>query len=109
MSGSTNRRRGHGFERDFASWLRSNGVPAITSRDAHAGAQYGPDLICDLPLNVELKNVAKWDLSGWLAQARRDGPAAVIVKRRGVADPGRSYAVMQADEWLHLIRPDLTF
>ena len=112
MSGASSRRRGHQYERDVAEWLRSKGVRAITSRNDNGGRQEGSDLITDLPVCVELKNHAKWDVSGWLAQARRDAkgdPASVWIKRRGTADPGESYVIMCADEFVALVRPDTSF
>ena len=112
MSGASSRRRGHQYERDVAAWLRSKGVRAISSREVNGGRQEGSDLITDLPTTVECKNVAKWDVSGWLAQARKDAdgdPAALFIKRRGTADPGASYVVMQADEFVALVRPDSSF
>ena len=112
MGGATSRRRGHQFERDLAVWLRSKGVRAQTARELSGGMQAGSDLITDLPVTCELKNHAKWDVSAWLAQARRDAagdPAALFIKRRGTADPGESYVIMQADEFVALVRPDTTF
>ena len=112
MGGATSRRRGHDYERALAAWLRSKGVRAITSRDQNGGRQEGSDLISDLPVCVECKDVTKWDVSGWLSQARRDAkgdPASVWVKKRGSGDPGESYVIMQADEFVALVRPDTTF
>ena len=112
MSGAASRRRGHQYERDVAAWLRSKGVRAISSREVNGGRQEGSDLITDLPTTVECKNVAKWDVSGWLAQARRDAkgdPASVWVKKRGSGDPGESYVIMCADEFVALVRPDSSF
>jgi Holliday junction resolvase len=108
---AANRRKGHEWERELCRWLRENGVNAITSRDAHAGDQLGSDLITDLPVAVEAKNVAKHDLSGWLRQAQAQAggkPAAVIVKRRQKTTAD-AFVVMQLDEWLALIRPDTAF
>lgn len=100
------RRRGHDWERQVAAWLRTNGIDAATSRELAAGRQHGPDLVADLPVALECKNHAALDLAGWVDQARRqaDGlPAAVVVKRRGTADPGQSYVVMTATDWLEAI------
>ena len=112
MSGASSRRRGHDYERALAAWLRSKGVRAITSRDQNGGRQEGSDLITDLPVCVEAKCDKSFNFSGWLAQARRDAGgdlAAVFVKRPGKADPGESYVVMPADEFVALVRPDVEF
>lgn len=107
MSGATARRRGHTWERHLAGWLRDQGVHAVTSRQLADGYQAGADLVTDLPVALEAKNHARLDLAGWVDQARHqaDGlPAAVIVKRRGKADPGEAYVVMTATDWLALLR-----
>ena len=112
MSGKSSRRRGHQFERDVAEWLRSKGVRAHTARELSGGMQLGSDLITDLPTTIECKNAAKWDVAGWLRQARNDAkgdPASLWIKKRGSGDPGASYVVMQADDFLALVRPDTEF
>lgn len=111
MSGANSRRKGHQYERDLARWLRDQGVQAVTSRELNGGRQEGSDLICDLPVAVEAKAHKTLDLAGWLSQAIGDAkgdPAAVFIKRR--AHPvSRSYVVMQADDFVRLMRPDTAF
>ena len=112
MSGASSRRKGHEYERAVSRWLRDKGIRAHTSRELSGGMQSGSDIISDLPVCVECKDVTKWDVSGWLSQARRDAkgdPASVWVKKRGSGDPGESYVIMQASEFVALVRPDTTF
>jgi hypothetical protein len=106
VSGATSRRKGTSWERTVAQLLRDVGFAAITSRAATGGAQNGYDIVTDAPVSVECKNVAKWDLSGWVDQAigqADDCPAVVMIKRRG-HPPERGYAVMRIDQYLHLLR-----
>ncbi|MDP3952617.1 hypothetical protein [Microbacterium sp.] len=85
------------------------GVQAVTSRELNDGYQQGSDLITDLPVCVEAKNHAQWDLAGWLTQAFRDArgdKAAVFVKARQ-KPVSESYVVMRADQFVRLVRPDV--
>jgi hypothetical protein len=111
MSGASSRRRGHDYERALAAWLRGLGVEAITSRELNGGRQEGSDLITDLPVCVEAKAHAAFDLAGWLTQAIRDAKgdkAAVFVKARQ-KPVSESYVVMRADQFVQLVRPDVAF
>ncbi len=111
MSGASSRRRGHDYERHLAAWLRQQGVQAVTSRELNGGRQEGSDIICDLPVAVEAKNHKTLDLAGWLGQAMQDAgdaPAAVFIKRRS-KPVSRSYVVMEAGQFVALLRPDTTF
>jgi hypothetical protein len=77
VSGSTSRRKGNRAEVEVAAALRRAGWQAVTTRAAN-GTQGGADLITDFPMVVEVKNVARTDLSGWWgrrASAGRGRPA----------------------------------
>lgn len=104
--GAAERRKGHKAERDVAAYLREHGWAAVTTRAA-SGFQHGDDIRTDAPVSIEVKNVAKIDLAGWLRQAQEnaDGkPAVVWHKRRGVADPGDWYVTMTGNDLIELLR-----
>jgi hypothetical protein len=105
--GRRSRRTGNEWERDLVKWLNRRGYAAITSRNARGGSQQGVDIITDLPVSVEAKRCKAFDLAGWVDQAREQAdesaPGAVFVHRRGRADPGEGYVVMQANDFVDLV------
>jgi len=106
--GRANRAKGADFERAIAAYLRLLGIPA--DRTSTGRAQHHGD-IDGLPgLVLELKNTRQWRLGEWLDQAtEKAGPnrtAVIVLKRRGVANAGRSYAVLELGDLLRLL--DLT-
>jgi hypothetical protein len=60
---------------------------------------------------LQCKNVRTWDLAGWcraLAEQLAESGArhgALVLKRRGTADPGQSYVVLTLDQYLDLLTP----
>jgi hypothetical protein len=58
---------------------------------------------------IQAKNRRKWEIPAWLDATLRQAIevrarfSALIVKRIGAADPGRSFAIMPADQWLRLL------
>jgi Holliday junction resolvase len=104
--GATERRKGHKAERDVAAFLRDHGWSAVTTRSA-SGFQHGDDIETDAPISIEVKNVAKTDLAGWIRQARENAngkPAVVWHKRRGVSNPGDWYVTMTGNDLIELLR-----
>ena len=104
MSGAYSRSKGNRFEVAMCKVIVAAGWRAITSRNARGGSQGGADLITDLPVVVECKDQARFDLSGWLDQAIAQAPgdlAAVFVKRRQ-KPAEQAYVVMRADQFLEL-------
>lgn len=108
-----NKAKGDAFERALREHCRAAGFDADRTRagyardhgDLHLDATpAGPRVI------VQAKNVRAIDLSGFLADVaeQRDAAGAeygfAVVKRRGVGDPGRSYAVLELDWLLDLLR-----
>lgn len=102
-TGRANRRRGITYERAVVAYLRARGVPADrtpTGRHVDGGDVDGlPGWL------VEVKNHARLDLAGWLdlaaTKAARSGRRPLlVVKRRGVADPGEHYAVLRLTDLL---------
>ncbi len=112
MSGASSRRKGNTAEQEVVRALTRLGVRAISSRNARGGSQQGEDVICDLPVSVEVKDQSRDALPSWLDQARSqadDCYAAVWHKRRGKARAEDWFITMKADEFVKLICPDLEF
>jgi hypothetical protein len=91
--------KGSTYERAVVTYLRSVGFPQAARTLAGASEDRG-DISGVTNTVLECKCAARIDLAGWLAEARLEAEHAglprfaVVVKRRGVADPGESYAVM---------------
>lgn len=102
------RRKGALHERGLVAWLRSRGRPHIERRLAGAPTDYG-DLTGWPGVIVEAKNCARLELAAWVDQLEAAidlagaDTGAVIVKRRGVTDVGRFYAVMTVERWERLM------
>ena len=106
MSGSASRRKGSRAEVAVVHALRRAGWDADTSRNVLEGRRTGDDIVWDGPASIEVKDVAKTDLAGWLRQARENAGGRVGVvwhKRRGVADAAGWYVTMEASDFLRLI------
>jgi hypothetical protein len=107
MSGSTSRRKGHTAEQAVVKALKQLGVNAMTARAATGGFQSGADILCDLPVIIEVKNQSRDNLPGWLDQARSqadDAPGAVVHKRHGKADAANWFVTMQLDDFVNLVK-----
>lgn len=107
-----NKRRGDAFEATVRDHARDHGFPWAERTRAGYARDHG-DLHLDPPslgVIVQCKNHGRIELAGWLAQLAEQTADAgaehgvLVVKRRGVADPGRSYAVMELDALLRLLR-----
>jgi hypothetical protein len=86
--------------------LRRAGWSADTSRNVLDGRRTGDDIVWDGPASIEVKDVTKLDLSGWLRQAQAnsgDRPAVVWHKKRGTADAAGWYVTMTAADFLRLV------
>jgi hypothetical protein len=72
-----------------------------------AGKRLGEDIAWDGPASIEVKDVVKLDLSGWLKQAQvnaGDRQAEVIHMKRGTADRAEEwYATLTFGDLLRLI------
>jgi hypothetical protein len=106
VSGATSRRKGSRAEVAVVHALRRAGWQADTSRNVLDGRRTGDDIVWDGPASIEVKDVAKLDLSGWLRQAQAnagDKVGVVVHKRRGVADAEGWYCTLAFADLLWLI------
>lgn len=101
------REKGYRTEAAVVAYLRDHGFPHCCRRSSGAAGadidELGPGL------EIEVKNRAKWDLSGWLDQladameASESEMGAVIVKRAGTTDVGSWWFVQTAGLWNQMI------
>jgi hypothetical protein len=106
VSGATSRRKGSRAEVAVVHALRRAGWDADTSRNVLDGRRTGDDIVWNGPASIEVKDVAKMDLSGWLRQAQAnagDRPALVIHKKRGSAQAEDWYLTCSVRDFLRLI------
>jgi Holliday junction resolvase-like predicted endonuclease len=106
MSGSTSRRKGNRAEVEVVAALKRAGWAAVTSRNARDGTQGGADVITDFPMVIEVKSVARTDLSGWWRQAQDqagDELPVVIHKRVGHAKAEDWWVCMDMHTLLRLV------
>ena len=106
---SASKRKGSAAERAVVEWLKANGYPYADRRLAGATLDKGD--ISGLPgVTIEIKNHAKLDLAGWIAELeiemKNDGAwtGTVLHKRKGKGDVGEWYATMPAKVWLALLK-----
>ena len=111
-----NKVKGDAFERAVRDHVQANGFPWAEKTRAGYARDHG-DLHLD-PLAmakgsgviVQAKNHARLALPDWLRgleQQVADSGAehgVLVVKRRGVGDAGKSFAVMELDAMLRLLR-----
>ena len=106
MSGRASRRRGAEWERQLVSWLRLHGAPHAERAGGGHDQAHG-DVVGIPSLYLEARNRARLDLGQWCDEAELAAAGrtwVLAVKRRGVGDTGKSYAVTSLDEYLHLAR-----
>ena len=109
MSGSASRRKGSRAEVAVVHALRRAGWDADTSRNVLEGRRTGDDIVWDGPASIEVKDVTKLDLSGWLRQAQANAADRVGVvwhKKRGTAQAEGWYVTMTGADFLRLIGGD---
>ena len=105
-----NKRKGDTFELAVLHHVQTTGHPTATRTRAGYARDWG-DIHLDTRASVILqcKNHARWALPEWLqqltAQALAAGArhAALVIKRRGTGAIGRSYAVLELDDYLALL------
>lgn len=109
---SPQRDKGSRFELAVQDHVQAHGFPWAEKTRAGYERDYG-DLHLE-PITraviAQCKNHNRITLPEWLVQLRRQVEASgaehgfLVVKRRGVQDPGKSFAVMELDELLRLLR-----
>jgi hypothetical protein len=98
------RTKGAAHERAVVTWLRGRGRLHTERRLAGSPDDRG-DVAGWPGVVVEAKNHARIDLAGWVDQLERSialcgaDTGVVVVKRKGVTDPARYYAVMTLARW----------
>jgi hypothetical protein len=96
---NASKQKGTAFESLIVDGLHDMGYP-YAERRAQRGSSDGGDIAGIPGVVLELKAVARLDLSGWLkelkAEIRNAGAdlGAVVVKRRGTRDPGEQYVLL---------------
>lgn len=108
---SRNKARGTKAESDVRGYLRENGWPHAR-RLALAGARDEGDIRLGdgIPVTIEVKDCAKYELSTWLAEAHAerdtngDDIAAVWFKRRGKGNPQDWFVLMDGETFVTLLR-----
>ncbi len=104
-----NKIKGDRWERDVKEYACANGFPQTEKTRAGYERDRG-DLHLVPGLIAQAKNHARINLPEWLTQLAEqiDNAGAehgfLVVKRRGVADPGRGYAVQELSAHLRLCR-----
>ena len=86
--------------------LRRAGWDADTSRNVLEGRRTGDDIVWDGPCSIEVKDVARMDLAGWLRQAQDnagDRVGVVVHKKRGVAQAEGWYCTLAFADLLRVI------
>ena len=106
---SAAKRKGSQAERDVVAYLKANRYPYADRRVAGATLDKG-DISGVLGVTIEIKNHARLDLAGWLAELevemKNDNAwtGVVIHKRKGKGDVGEWYATLPVKVWLALLR-----
>ena len=106
MTGATSRRKGSRAEVAVVHALRRAGWQADTSRNVLDGRRTGDDIVWDGPASIEVKDVTRLELSGWLTQAQGNAqgrPAVVWHKKRGKSSADEWYVSMSGADFLRLI------
>lgn len=102
------RRKGANHERSVITWLRSLGRPHIERRIMGMAEDSGD--VCGWPgVVIECKNAQRIELAAWVDQLEAEITLAeadtgvLIVKRRGVTDPGDQVVAMTMRDLVALL------
>lgn len=106
-----NKAKGDAFERAVQDYLQANGFPWTEKTRAGYARDHGDlHLVPGPAVIAQAKNHARIALPEWLRELAEQIEYAgadhgfLAVKRRGVGDPGRSYAVMELSALVRLLR-----
>ena len=105
--GRANRRKGNAYESAVVAWLKTHVWPYAERR---GGGFASADIIGTPGVSIEIKNQQTISLPGWFRQAEEQAAAGpdgtvplLVIKRKGHADVGESYAVMRLADLAPLI------
>ena len=105
---SPEKRKGSLAERLVVEYLRAHGFPR--ARRTQAGTRGDIGDIDGVPgFAIEVKNHARLDLAGWVAQMLAEmeekgvDNGVVIAKKRGTTDPGEWYAITPLRLWAKML------
>ena len=105
---SASKAKGSKAELDVVKWLKQ-WFPYADRRLAGATLDKGD--ISGIPgVTIEIKNHAKMDLAGWVAELETEmkndsaWTGTVLHKRKGTTDVGRWYSTQPASVWIELLR-----
>jgi hypothetical protein len=108
---SSQKRKGDTWEAAVRDYLQTHGFPWTERTRAGYERDWGDlHLVPTRAVIAQAKNHQRIDLPGWLDelahQVTESGAAHgfLAVKRRGVGDPGRSYAVLEVAALARLLR-----
>jgi len=106
---SRSKAKGTAAETAVVRFLRAAGFVQVERRTLNGTHDRGD--IAGIPgVVIEVKNCARQELPGWVAEAERerhnDGASLGVVwhKKRGTTDPGRWFVTMSGDQFAELLR-----
>lgn len=106
---SASKRKGTAAESAVVQYLQTMGFVQAERRSLNGAKDRGD--IAGLPgVVIEVKNCARQELAGWVAEAEverdNDGASlgAVWHKRRGKGQPADWFVTMSGDQFVHLLR-----
>jgi hypothetical protein len=108
---SPQKRKGSAFELACQDWLQAHGFPWTEKTRAGYERDWGDlHLVPGRALIAQAKNVKAWRVAEWLGELGEQVTNAaadfgfLIVKRPRVGDVGRSYVVMELQDFTRLAR-----
>ena len=108
-SRATAKKAGAKWDKDVVDYLIANGWPHAERR-AKRGKNDAGDVSGVLGVCLELKNVNRFDLAGWVTQAREEAANAgarhwaAWAKRDGYTSPAEGYVVMNGEQYVRLLK-----
>lgn len=105
---SKQKQKGTAAETAVVNWLKEHGRKNVERRTL-AGVLDRGDIAGLNNVVIEVKNHAKMELSGWLAELAKEvkndkaETGVVIHKKKGTTNVGEWYATMTVETWFNLI------
>jgi len=101
------KQKGTAAETKVVNYLNSQGYPLVERRTLSGIHDKGD--IAGLPVAVEVKDHARPNITGWVAEAEREGINAGALagvawhKKRGTTDPGEWIVSMKGSEFIKIL------